>query len=408
MLRAFSPDAPALTHFDRYARRAVCFTDASTTASWTLPAHGSLHTGLYPDAHGATDPRRRLGSGVPNLAEALRRAGYRTAAFTDGGFVHRRFGFSRGFERYDDWGESPRWPRAQLPRNGRPGKKRKHVFNRALAFLSGLEPDDSPFFLFLHTYAVHDYYLKAPGHRDNRACIQGRKTCSPAEWKRLRQQYQAELLRLDGSFGRLLAALEALPSSMGPTVLLVLSDHGEGFDVDRGRIHHGGRLHQDLVRVPLLVSGPGVIPREVGDSVSLVDVMPTILDLAGVPVPPGLDGRSFAAALRGERLAERPRFAMEHYYTWEKGERRVTAEVRQAPSSLAVIAGGRWLIRGPDGEELYDTHADVDQRLSLGPDASREPLGRLASDRLRQRKPEEASQLDEALEEQLRSLGYIE
>ena len=402
MLRAFSTDAPRLANLDRFSGGAARFSNAFTTSSWTLPAHGSLMTGLYPDRHGATDPRRRLSSPTPHLAELLRRGGYRTIAFTDGGLVHRRFGFAHGFERYDDWG-SASWPRTRLPRQGEPSDDPQHIFDRALAFLSAIEPEDSPFFLFVHTYSVHNYYLTTPDRNRDRNCVQGRQNCPAEVWKKLWEQYRAQAVHLDVNFGRLLSVVDR-----GPTILIVLSDHGEGFDPERGRIHHGGRLHEDLVRVPLLISGPGIRARDVVDPVSVVDVTPTLLDLVGLPSPPGLDGRSFAAAARGARATRRPLFAMEHYHWWEKGRRREVFEVQASPLSLAVIAGDRWLIQGKGGEELYDMSADPNQHSRLGDDSSRSPLERLAADRLQVRKPEETSQIDEALRERLRALGYLD
>jgi arylsulfatase A-like enzyme len=293
----------------------------------------------------------------------------------------------------------------RLPREGEPGSRRKQVFDRAVAFLQGLEPGDSPFFLFAHTFNVHDYYLKTEGHARHRDCVLGKRTCPPYVWEKLEDQYRTEIERVDASFGRLLAAVEA---TQRPTILVVLSDHGEGFDVAGGRIHHGGRLHADLLRVPLTISGPGVEPRLVGDPVSLVDVLPTLLDLVGLPPVPGLDGRSFAAALRGGRFPGRPLLAMEHFYSWRQGARQEAGDVQASPLAVAVIADDRWYIKAKGGDQLFDMRADPAQRTSLAQDPSRGPLGRLAAERLQVHKPEEESQLDEARREQLRSMGYIE
>lgn len=408
-LRAFAPEAPERPALDAFARRAIVFAGAVTTASWTLPAQASLLTGLYPDRHGASDPRRSLEPPRPTLAEGLRRAGYHTLALTDGGFVDRRFGFAKGFERYDDEGEGP-WPRSGLPRDGRPARRsRKALFDRALAFLDTARDEDAPFFLFLQTYAVHDYYLGQVGGRTNyRACLQGRLACAGGDWERLEERYREEVAHLDEAFGRLQAAVARLDR---PTILIVVSDHGEGFEPERGRIHHGGRLHEDLVRVPLLVAVPGLPPRVVPDPVSLVDVAPTLLDLLGAPVPEGLDGRSFAAALRGGGLGPRPLLAMEHYYTWGPEGRTPAPALRETASALAVIEGERWYITGTEGEEIYDMRKDPRQRTSLPPGEFLAPLRKLAGLRGRLAAPGVATDLeslDQALREQLQSLGYIE
>src|SRR5438093_12445132 len=99
-LRAFAPAAPELPGFDALARASVRFSEALATASWTLPSHASLLTGLYPDRHGATDRRLRLGEGVPTLAKELKRAGYETVAFTGGGYLDLPNGLAKSFAQY--------------------------------------------------------------------------------------------------------------------------------------------------------------------------------------------------------------------------------------------------------------------------------------------------------------------
>jgi arylsulfatase A-like enzyme len=98
-LRAFSPQAPPRPHLDALADRSVRMTSAVSTASWTLPAHASMLTGLLPHRHGAISPRHRLAAGAITLAELLGRAGYETVAFTDAGYVSAQFGLARGFLR---------------------------------------------------------------------------------------------------------------------------------------------------------------------------------------------------------------------------------------------------------------------------------------------------------------------
>src|SRR5262249_27721083 len=158
----------------------------------------------------------------------------------------------------------------------------------------------TPFFLFLHTFVVHDYFLDPELPRFNfRDCLLGKATCGEGEWARLREQYLVELKRFDASFGRLREAIARLKQ---PTLLVLVSAHGEAFDCARGRLPPGGRLHQDLIHVPLLMAGVGISARRIEQPVSLVDVVPTALDLLHVRAPPELDGRSVAALLDGGRL----------------------------------------------------------------------------------------------------------
>jgi arylsulfatase A-like enzyme len=402
-LRIFAPGARALPELDGFLRRSVAFDRAYSTAGWTLPAHGSLLTGLYPDRHGATDPREGLSAPVATLATLLGRAGFRSAAFTDGGFVDRRFGFAAGFDRYDDWTRTRDWPSLRIPRGGKPSAKRKHAFDRSLAFLRDPSLADAPFFLFVHTYLVHDYYLRLPP-RPFRGCVLGREPCAAPEWERLRRAYDDELAHIDGPFGRLVSAVERLPR---PTYLILVSDHGEGFDPAHGRTHHGGRLHEDLLRIPLAVAGPGLTPRLTDEPVSLVDVVPTVLELVGLSPPPGSDGSSFAPALHGRPLPRRALYAMEHYYSWQDGARREAETVQPSPLAVAVVEGDRWYVHDPGSEALYDMTADPRQLQPL-PGAAAGSLARLAAARLGSNKPHTPAAVDEALRDRLRALGYVE
>lgn len=421
-LAATAVEHPAL---DRLAASSLRFTNALSTASWTLPAHASLLTGLYPDRHGATDPRTSIAPGVPRLARSLRAAGYRTVAFTDGTYLEPLFGFAEGFDLYDD----TRAPDAQLevpdlPRRGMPNPVRgETLFDRAVAYLDGRR-EPTPLFLFLHTYAVHDYSAMRPWVRaavepdDLRSprayldCLVGRSACPERVWTDLEAAYRAEIAHLDGGVARLVEALDDAGLA-GSSYFVLVSDHGEGFDFRHARIHHGGRLHADLLRVPLWIAGPGVAAGETSVPISLVDVMPTLLDLLGVPTPEGLDGRSLASAVAGSEpdpaLAQRTRFAMEHYFSWEGG-RRSDAQTPQAdPLQVAVIRGSRWLIRERGREELYDTEADPRQRLDLGPQApERAELEGLAQSRGRVAPGRAPLELPGRVVEELRDLGYME
>ncbi|MGQ0721344.1 MAG: sulfatase [Candidatus Eiseniibacteriota bacterium] len=421
-LSAFSAEADPLPNLDAFAAGAARFGRAVSPSSWTLPAHASLLTGLYPDRHGATDPRRRIAQDVTLLAESLRAAGWETVAFTDAGYIDAEFGFARGFSIYNDQtdGESP--TTANLPRGGRPSRERGlSLFDCALAYLEARDASARPLFLFVHTYSVHDYFRVHPWTVKNlppvpgesvdtyRRCIQGDAACSTEDWARLRELYRAEVRHLDAGFGVLLAALRA-KGLLDDAYVAFVSDHGEGFEPERGRIHHGGRLHADVLRVPLLLSGPGIVARDLDDLVSLVDVTPTLLELAGADVPDGLDGRSLALLLRGEgTLPAAPVFAMEHHYTWADGRRVAGRESRSEPVLSAVVAGADWLVQGPDKVELYETASDPDQHADLSASApGTEVLRALVAQRLHALPASEGSSIDPALEDQLRSLGYVD
>jgi arylsulfatase A-like enzyme len=424
-LRSAESGSLALPEIAAFAASGVRFESAHSTSSWTLPAHASLLTGLYPDRTGATDGRVRLSAEVVPLAAALAEAGFETVAFTEAGYVGRAFGFERGFARYDDWAEEGT-PALALPRDGRPATPNgAALFDRVLAFLAARDAAGPAFFLFVHTYALHDYFRLRPWttsraapyddlpSEDYLACLTGVRGCEPAQWQRLEALYRAELEHVDEGFGRLLEKLQERGLAESTLVVLV-SDHGEGFDADRGRIHHSGRLHPDLVRIPLVFRGPGLAPRSLDEPVSLVDVMPTLLDWLGIQPPEDLDGRSLGPLLRGA-ASPPPRvlFAMDHAHFWHDGQRRSAPDVRRLPLLIAAIRGPHWLIQGPGGEELYDVSTDPDaiRNLTGEPGAEApEAAGLRAAASARGRQPRASSapvSRDALLQEQLRALGYL-
>lgn len=401
-LRAFAPDAPALPGYDALATQSLRFANAYSTSSWTLPAHGSLMTGLYPWHHGGSQTTARV-SAPTTLAAELRRRGYRTVALTDGGFVEWSFGFLPGFDFYDGATDGPGWPEGgSLPHRGGHDPEAVVVdpFDRGRAFLTRQGDGDPPFFLFLHTYLVHDYFrprecdaavMSAPPglERSGYDCLQ-LQPCD-LSWEDLRRRYAEEVAQGGRALAALLATVEA--AGLAPQTMVVLtSDHGEGFAPEIGRIHHGRRLHEDQVRVPLLVRAPGLAPGDVAAPISLVDLMPTLLAALGAPVPDGLDGR--VLPLSPDAPATGPRFA---------GLAR-----RREPASAAVIDGPWWFIAAPQGEELYDMRDDPGQRHDRA--ASSPELPRLKA-LLRQAGVWQAAApaprtLDAATRERLRALGY--
>jgi len=418
---AFDADAQPLPALDRFAAESVAFPHAYTTASWTLPAHASLFSGRYPNRAGVVRIQQSLPPELPLLPELLRSRGYQTIAFTDGALLDSQFGHSRGFQLYDAELQDPSLElHGALPRGG--AQNRNHgvgLFDRAIAFLKQRAPEDPPFLLFLHTFSVHDYFMlysrlvepppagqELPNYLD---CLLGERTCSAAQWSHMRQRYDAGVRVFDEAFGRLLGALgdTGLDDS---TLVVLFADHGEGFEPDRGRIHHGGRVHADLIRIPLLIRVPGVGAAEILQPASLVDILPTVLDLLEVAPPPeGLDGVSLAAAIRGgEAPGERPLYAMEFAYRWENGRR----EYRPSndPLSLAVIQNDGWYIRSGNAEEFYAMDADPLQRdnlaLSRSEVADFRQLADIAGAWSGPAGVE--SLLDEEMERHLRALGYIQ
>ncbi len=421
-LKIFNSKAPELPNLDRFSHRALSFTNAYATSPWTLPSHASLLTGLYPDRHGAIDPRRKISERAPILVSLFQQAGFETVSFNDGGYLHHEFGFSVGFDLYNGFNITKQLKLKKIPREGKPNSSRgSALFDRAISYLLQRKIEDPPFFLFLQTYSVHDYfklhpwsvkYIGNPAIHDEDyylGCLLGLRVCSDQDWTTLKALYQAELYNLDEGFRHLMTVLkkQGLEDS---TLIVFVSDHGEGFDAQRGRIHHGGRLHEDMIRIPLLIAGPGIEPRVADDPISLVDIMPTVLDLLGVTVPSGLDGLSFAKMVHdGKKLEPRPLFAMEFFHRWINGRRVNSSKIRKDPISLAVIKEDFWYIKEPSGEEVYNMAVDAEQTQNL---SAKSPMLRELRETVSARKLSRLSiktrNKNELLEKQLQSLGYLQ
>ncbi len=261
------------------AARATSFSQARSVAPWTLPAHASLLSGLSPLRHGANWPYLALAGDVPLVARELRRSGYFTAAAVGGGWLEPAWGLARGFERHRSW--------------SRPGLGAEEWQAHAALAARWLDDLPQPFFLFLHTFDVHDFPRRErlqAGQDDDRR----------------RELYDQAAAHADAAAGPLLERLGQAPWR-DSTVVVVTSDHGEA--LGEGGAYGHGALSEEVLRIPLLLALPGA-PGGGRDErpAQLTDVAATLLDLAGSPSPVALDGRS----LRGPAPVPRPAVAYFH------------------------------------------------------------------------------------------------
>jgi hypothetical protein len=248
---------------DAFAEGCVAFTDTRAPATWTLPSHASMFTGLWPHQHGATGEYTALSADATTLAEHLGGLGYRTVAVTDQGFVSRHFGVDQGFEWFDEQTRT-------LPET-------------LAATREALDADDGrPLFLFVQTYRVHEPYTATERTREalaDRVRIEGewlpverhmasnpwgwqRGEPIPAEMRELLEQlrglYLGGVRDLDDELGAFLAELEA-EGLFERAWFVFTSDHGEGFGEHEEK-GHGTGVWDEQARVPLLVRGPGLAP----------------------------------------------------------------------------------------------------------------------------------------------------
>jgi arylsulfatase A-like enzyme len=392
-LGCYGYDRPTSPGIDALARRGVRFENVITESSWTLPSHMTLFTGLVPTTHGVTTEERRLPDEIGTWPETLRDAGYRTAAYTDGGMIDGRFGFARGFETYDD---RPKDPRLTL--------------YRGLKFVESA-PSDQPWFLFLHTYAVHCPYdppdeyaqrFRTVGPADTLA-VEGkcgnnffnalRRT--PAQDRFLSDQYDAGIRAVDEHLRAFFEELESR-GVFDDTWIVLLSDHGEELG-EHGRIGHERTLHIETLRVPWIVTGPGLSPGVVREAVGLVDFVPTFGELLGLPARAS-QGISRVAAMRtpGRAGESAPRFS----------------ELDRHVRLRSLVDDGRHLILGLDGGAVgfFELATDPWERTNLGAKSSAPWEARLRQhfDELPLPAASATTAMPPELVEELKALGYVQ
>jgi len=328
--------AACTPNFDRIAAEGVRFQWAFTPTPITLPAHTSLFTGLYPTAHGVrTNGTFRLAGKAETLAEVFRRAGYATAAFVGSIVLEAGYGLDQGFELYqDDMVTGGR--RAGLLGNRE--LRAEEVTRRALEWLhhNGLR---KPFFLFVHYFDPHQPYE------------------APEEFSaRFADPYDAEIAYTDFHFGRLLAALDSLQLA-GNTVVVVLSDHGEGLG-DHGEQTHSTFIYNSTARIPLAIRVPW-IPALAGTvektNVSLVDVAATLAELCGIEPPQGHQGEPLLKETGVNPPPVHRPIYLECYYTY----------FAHGWSPLEAVVQNKWKYILAPQVELYDLASDPGELHNL-------------------------------------------
>jgi len=360
---------------DGLAAEGTVFMKAFSHVPMTLPAHASLLLGKIPPAHGVHDNSHFVvRDDSLTLAEHLKRLGYATGAFVGGYPLHSRFGLGQGFDIYDD-----RF--AAAPDVGRELAERRAaaVADKALSWVKGRP---SPWFLWVHFYDPHDPY-------------------EPPEpyLSRFRDApYDGEVAYTDEMVGRLLAFLRDQGLADG-TMVVLTGDHGESLG-EHGELTHGYLTYNTTLWVPLIIRVPGTKPSRVDETVSHVDVFPTICEALPVERPAGLEGRSLVPAMDGRRLRPAPVYfeCLSPYYG------RGWAPIR------GHLDGRMKFVESPI-PELYDLEKDFGEAANLA--GTRDLAGyRKLLDKLVEAEASAGgsgaeAKLDAAAAEKLRSLGYI-
>ncbi len=374
--------------FGRVAAEGVLFEQATATVPLTLPSHATMFTGTYPMFHGVRDNGGYyLGDGAVTLAETLRDAGWRTGGFVAAFVVDSRWGLDQGFERYHDDFDFREFERISLDTVQRRGDE---VLDAALAWMDGVK--EERFFSWIHLYDPHWPY-DAPEPWGSRA-----GDYAGAD-------YDAEIAFTDSLVGRLLDWLDANELA-DETLLVLIGDHGESLGRHREGAH-GFFIYDATMQVPFLVRAPY---RQIGRGLRVpgqvrgVDLMPTVLDLVGAPVPAPVQGTSLRPMLEGttsdlDLWAYSESLYPRNHYGW---------------SPLRALRNGVLHFISAPRPELFDVAEDPGQTRNLAPDRPGQVrqlqarldqlVAELGSDAADQTAPEA---LDEATRAQLAALGYL-
>ncbi|MCB9674888.1 MAG: sulfatase-like hydrolase/transferase [Alphaproteobacteria bacterium] len=317
------PTSPNLTSF---AKEGVLFERAYAHAPWTKPSIATILTSRVPRDHGVTQWEAVLSPEQQTFAEYLKSQGFSTTAYiSHHALMPKNSRFEQGFDTYD----------TTVVKKGDPHKvlSSEDITDLGLAFLK--EPPDSRWMLMLHYFDPHVDYRKH------------------AQWDfgdRDVDRYDSEIAYLDDHLGRLFTELEK-SGRLEDTVVAFVADHGDEFR-DHGDTQHTVQLWEEVIHVPWIMRGPGIEPQRVGVPVGLVDVVPTLVELMGLPQSPEFGGRPLP--LEKGRFAPDPKAP-------------VIAETRRIKNRRAVMKGRYKLIVDlrEHTAQLYDIETDPGEKKDI-------------------------------------------
>ena len=397
-------------NLDAFRKDAVLFRHAFAHAPSTLASHAAILTSLLPPHHGASVDDLAVPREVLTLAEVMREGGYSTASFNGGIQLDPAYGLDQGFDVYVS--AKPRSSIAETLVD-----ETDHFSYQVEQARAWIEKQARPFFLFLHTYEVHNPYTpRAPdleffqgdyhGDLPNRITVkllsqfnQGKRALEARDRQHILDAYDAEIRSADRAFGRLVDLLRNL-GIYDDALMVVTSDHGEEFS-EHGQVGwHSHTLYDELLHVPLLVKLPGKARAgtTIEETVRGIDIAPTMLAALGRRAPSEFEGLDILAP------GPRPTGADE---VWSRRDIRMLDA--RTLSDLVCLRTPEWkLIDG----RLYNLRSDPGERKDV---AAQQPE---VVERLTERRREllesrrlprpQPAQINEELRQRLRALGYLD
>lgn len=418
-------------YIDRLASMGTLFTKAYSASSWTVPSHMTMLTSLPSLLHGMDGVGKTLDSARVTLAERFRDSGYQTAGFVSGPTLHSAFGFSQGFDLYENLSGIPEADYQGRPNNTSQAWETAHgivtgprVRNAVGEWLK--TKAESPFFLFVHLWDPHfDYIPDYPydtmfdpdykGRFDFSRLSRNKRINSrmpAAEKHHLVALYDGEIAATDAVVGQLVQALER-EGFDDNTLIVITSDHGDEF-FEHGNKGHSKTLYEEMIHVPLIFHFPGRVKagQRIEQAIfGSVHLMPTILALVGIDPGSEAVGRDLSSVLLGERpprglyafsrLALLRRFPL--YAVRTQDRKYILRQTRANPPDFDIVF---YNLDEDPGEKRPISALDEEARRVAA------HFRKLIDDYSSAAKalPIEGSQeapLDERTQENLRSLGYI-
>jgi arylsulfatase A-like enzyme/predicted Zn-dependent protease len=368
---------------DAFAARGVRFEKCYAQTPLTLPSHTTLMTGTLPLFHGIRD---NGGFFVPEklktMAELFKDKGYETGAFIAAFVLDSKWGLNQGFDTYYDKFDLTKFKRVSLGTVQRPANE---ILDQALPWLE--ERKDKKFFAWLHLYDPHSPYEPPP----------------PYDKLYPERPYLGEIAFADSEIGRLWRFLET-NGLLEKTFIVFAGDHGESLG-EHEEQSHGFFVYQAAIHVPLIVVTPfpklqGIVSPEV---TTLADILPTVCDMAGLPVPAEVQGKSLLPAFFGRRRKESPLAYSETYYP----------RFHYGWSDLKSVQDGRYKLILAPVPELYDVVADpreeknlvyLEKKVYESLNAEAEAFIKTAGQNAYET---DYSKIDEETREKLAALGYV-
>lgn len=355
---------------DSLAARSVLFENTISQVPLTLPSHATILTGLFPPQHGIRNNEIFvLPQKITTLAEVFQKNGYKTGAVVGSFALDSGFGIAQGFDQYDDQidpGNNSETPYVE--------RRADTVWNHGRQWI---EKQTSPWFCFLHFYDPHTAY---------------------APPKPFPQTYSGEVAYVDSILSQLFDYLQTQHID-NTTIIVLLSDHGESLG-EHGEASHGVFLYDATLKVPFMISAPGIKMSRVSQVVRLADVAPTILELAGLPSLPAQTtpgGVSLVSIMKGQQkdLAA----YSETYYT----------NLLMGWAPLHSIRTGQFKWIDAPSPEFYNLSSDPKENKNLYSSGSVPTSMKREMDRFAATKPvaPQDSPTDPEVREGLASLGYV-